>query len=108
MRLISKNINPNFQSIIVGNMLGDGHAQRRHNNTRLTISQKNYYYFRYLYLLYNHYTSSNIIPPLNQQLRFNTTTSPIFNPIHDYFYKGKTKILPQDIHLYLSPLALAI
>ena len=40
MRLISKNINPNFQSIIVGNMLGDGHAQRRHNNTRLTISQK--------------------------------------------------------------------
>ena len=113
-----------FQSLIVGSMLGDSHAERYYNttlklgNTRLTfqVSQFNESYSRYLYLICNNYThctkptfeerSSNT--KTYQSLRFKTKRNPIFNQIHDYFYNGQIKILPQNIQHYLTPLALAI
>ncbi len=113
-----------FQSLIVGSMLGDSHAERYYNttlklgNTRLTfqVSQFNQSYSRYLYLICNNYTHCTK-PTFEQRssnnktynsLRFKTKRHPAFNQIHDYFYNGNTKILPSTIQHYLSPLALAI
>jgi len=113
-----------FQSLIVGSMLGDSHAERYYNstlklgNTRLTfqVSQDNESYSRYLYLICNNYTPCTK-PTFEQRssnnktyhsLRFKTKRNPAFNKIHDYFYNGNTKILPWNIQQYLSPLALTI
>ena len=114
--IIKSTWNYTFHSIIVGSMLGDLHAERRNNTTRLTFQISHIPYSQFIYLIYNHYTYCTI-PKIQTQtknntqyhsVRFKTKSSTCFNTVHDYFYVQKQKILPHDIHLYLSPIALAI
>tara|TARA_B110000093_G_scaffold83081_1_gene90007 strand:- start:373 stop:513 length:141 start_codon:yes stop_codon:yes gene_type:complete len=41
-------------------------------------------------------------------LSFYTKSDEAFNGIHDYFYKGKLKIVPEDIEKLMCPLSISI
>jgi len=100
-------------------MLGDAHAERRNKNTRIIwdICLKNKPYLDYIYKVINSYTPCNK-PKISYRkhkngtiyssIRFSTKTHQAFNPIHDYFYNHKNKIIPQNLHQVICPLAIAI
>lgn len=110
-------------SIIYGSLLGDCHGEKRKNGTgtRFSFYQEGSHedYLLYLHKLISNlgYCNSNI-PKIQTRLgnkgklrkiiRFSTWTYDIFNPIYDKWYINKKKILPNDIDIYLTPLALAI
>lgn len=110
-------------SIIFGSMLGDAHGERRKGGagTRFCFQQES---IHVSYLLWLHgllaeagYCNENkpvVKTRLGQKgvvrkyVRFSTWTYTSFNFIHDLWYQGGLKIVPQCISDYLSPLALAI
>lgn len=126
-------LNIDIISIIYGTLLGDGHAEKRSNGkaTRICFYQESSHDD---YLLYLHSLIANLgycnttIPKISTRLnkngkirkviRFYTWSYDLFNSIHSKWYipnphpiKGKSnfiKIIPKDIELYLTPLALAI
>lgn len=126
-------LNIDMISIIYGSLLGDGHAERRSGgkSTRICFYQES---SNEEYLLYLHSLIANLgycnttIPKIFTRLkkngvirkciRFTTWSYDQFNSIHSKWYiyhpqsiKGRSnyiKILPKDIELYLTPLALAI
>ena len=109
----------NFRSFIIGSMLGDAHAERRKKNTRIiwATSLKNKPYLDYIYKVINSYTPCNK-PKISHRkhkngtiyssIGFSTKTHQAFNPIHDYFYNHKNKIIPENLHQVICPLAIAI
>lgn len=120
----SKRIGPHnidILSIIIGSLLGDGHAEKKSNNTRITFQQKakHLQYGLWLHQFINKlgYCNSNI-PEINTRLdkkgqirkiiRFKTWTYSNLNWIHDLFYLNTIKRVPSNIQFWLTPLALAI
>ncbi|YP_008475154.1 hypothetical protein, partial (mitochondrion) [Candida theae] len=126
-------LNIDMISIIYGSLLGNGHAERRSGGkaTRICFYQES---SNEEYLLYLHSLIANLgycnttIPKISTKLkkngkirkviRFTTWSYHQFNHIHSKWYipnpqpiKGISnyiKILPKDLELYLTPLALAI
>ena len=115
--------NQEIISIIIGCLLGDGHAEKRSENggTRISFYQESthlsYILWLHDFLSIRGYCNINI--PLittrlgkngvvRKVLRFHTWTYTSFNWIHDLFYKDNIKIVPYNIADYLTPLALAV
>jgi ubiquinol-cytochrome c reductase cytochrome b subunit len=113
--------NIDILSIIFGTLLGDGHAEKRVNGTRISFYQEGSHK---TYLLWLHYLISNLgycnstEPKLQKRLgikdkiryviRFKTWTYSSFNWIYDLFYINNVKIVPSILGIFLTPLALAI
>jgi len=113
--------NKDILSIIFGTLLGDGHAEKRVNGTRISFYQEGSHK---AYLLWLHYLISNLgycnstEPKLQKRLgikdkiryviRFKTWTYSSFNWIYDIFYINNVKIVPSILGQFLTPLALAI
>jgi len=108
-------------SVIVGNMLGDGWAENRSNNTRFHIhmGSPNIEYLMWLHKFFSErgYCSSKK-PKLKRNigndnkiyfsLKFRTWTFSNLNWIYHAFYKNKVKVIPPFIEDLLNPLSLAI
>lgn len=117
--IMKKKWDRNFRSIIIGSMLGDAHAERRNKNTRITwaTSLKNRPYLEHIYKIVNSYTPCNK-PKISHRkhkngtiysaIGFSTKTHQAFNPVHDYFYNHKNKIIPYNLQQIICPLAIAI
>ncbi|RYE15492.1 MAG: hypothetical protein EOP34_03045 [Rickettsiales bacterium] len=120
----SKRIGPHnidILSVITGNLLGDGYGEKRVNSTRFHIhmSSRNVEYLMFLHKFYStrNYALSNK-PKLSKMIgkhnkvyyssKFRTYSYSSFNYLYDMFYKEKVKIVPKNIHEYLTPLTLAI
>lgn len=110
-------------SIIIGSLLGDAHAEKRGDTTRITFQQED---SNMEYLLHNWKTLScygyvsqetpKLATRIGQNgklrrvIRFRTWSYVSFNWIHELFYGGLNgvKWIPRDIEVYLTPLALAV
>ena len=107
--------------IVIGSLLGDGSMEKDGNGSRFAFYQEK---TNGEYLLWLHQVISSLgyckpeIPVIqtrkrtNGQIRyiyrFRTYTFSSFNWIYEQFYPNKRKVVPQIIHQYLSPLALAV
>ena len=115
--------NYDILSIIFGSLLGDAHAEKHGNGTRISFYQENTHkdYLLWLHELISSKGYCNEkIPILKTRLgkygklrkiiRFKTFTFSSFNWIQESWYIDNKKVLPQYdfINEYLSPLALAI
>lgn len=96
------------EEIFLGTMLGDGSLEdRKTANSRLQIrhslKQRDYVDW-----LYNEFQNLVLSKPrqIENAYFFRTRSLPLFTQWRQKFYKGGTKIIPQDISL--SPLSLAI
>ena len=120
----SKRIGPHnidILSVITGNLLGDGHGEKRVNSTRFHVhmSSRNVEYLMFLHKFYStrNYASKNK-PNLSKMIgkgnkvyysyKFRTYSYSSLNYIYDMFYVNKIKIIPHNIKEYLTPLTLAI
>ena len=113
--------NYDILSIIFGSLLGDAHAEKHGNGTRIAFYQENTHK-DYLLWLHNLISSKSYcnenIPVLQTRLgnygklrniiRFKTFTYSSFNWIQECWYINNKKVLPQCINDFLSPLALAL
>jgi len=113
--------NYDILSIIFGSLLGDGYAEKHGNGTRITFYQENTHkdYLMWLHNLVSDrgYCPSNI-PILQTRLnkygkirniiRFKTYTYTSFNWIQELWYINNKKVLPHNVDVFLSPIALAI
>lgn len=121
-----KRIGPhNFDilSIIYGSLLGDGHAEYRKQGkgTRISFMQEASHltYVYWLHKLISDLGYCNSKQPktltrlgklgiVRRYAKFHTWTFSSFNSIHNLWYINGVKIVPQNIDLYLTPLALSI
>ena len=108
-------------SVLVGNLLGDGHAEKRNNSTRFQIhmSSKNAEYVFWLHKLFaeNGYCSSTK-PVVKRQIgknnkvyfsiKFRTFSFSSLNFLYDCFYIEGKKTVPTNIENLLTEQALAI
>lgn len=118
--------NYDILSILIGSLLGDGSMEKSIDGSRFVFYQSK---INGEYLLWLHQVISNLgysnknLPKLyirkgsdllgynkiRYYYRFRTFTYSSFNWIYDSFYpKGNRKIIPNNIDIYLSPLALAV
>ena len=113
--------NYDIYCILMGSLLGDAFAEQQGNGTRICFQQE---HLNSQYLLWFHnYLSkfgycSDTTPQITTRLgtggklryvsRFKTYTFTSFNWIHIAFYNKNTKIVPNNIEEYLSPLALSV
>ena len=113
--------NIDILSIIFGTLLGDGHAEKRANGTRIAFYQEGSHkdYLLWLHNLISQLGYCNSTEPqINTRLavndkirhiiRFKTWTYSSFNWIYDLFYINQIKIVPSVLGQFLTPLALAI
>ena len=121
----NKRIGPHEESVIstlVGNLLGDGHGEKRVNTTRFHIhmSSKNVEYINWLHLFFSErgYCSINK-PKVFKQIgkhnkvyyscKFRSFSFCSLNWLYDSFYNSsKKKVVPLDIYGLLTPRAFAI
>lgn len=113
--------NLDILSVLVGNLLGDGHGELRSGSPRFTqhMSSRN---MEYLYWLHNFYhirgyCSSNV-PKFKPQIgkkgkvyfsgKLNTYSFSSLLWLYEMFYVENVKIIPRDLSPFLTPLALAI
>lgn len=109
--------------IIIGSLLGDGHAEYRKigKGTRITFYQEGIHtsYLLWLHSLFSELGYCNLnVPKIQTRLgskgivrkiiRFRTWTFSSFNWIHDLWYINGIKVIPSNIGEFLTPLALAI
>jgi ubiquinol-cytochrome c reductase cytochrome b subunit len=108
-------------SILMGSLLGDAHAERHGNGTRICFQQEDSHN-SYLLWFHNYLSvlgySNKLIPKIATRLgkngklryvsRFKTYTFSNFNWIQESFYVNGIKVVPKNIGDYLSPLALAV
>ena len=119
--------NQDIISVIIGSVLGDSHLERRKNGmgTRIIFEQcnKNIEYIMWFHKFFSEkgYCTTNtpklktIIKNNNKvfyHYRMSSYTFTSFNWIHDIFYKKVDnkyiKIVPLNLEIYLTPIALAI
>ena len=113
--------NIDILSIIFGTLLGDGHAEKRANGTRIAFYQEGSHkdYLLWLHNLISQLGYCNSTEPqINTRLavndkirhiiRFKTWTYSSFNWIYDIFYINNVKKVPSILGQFLTPLALAI
>jgi hypothetical protein len=113
--------NEDLISVIVGNLLGAGWAENRAGNTRFHIHMGSPN-VEYLMWLHNFYAfrgyCSHKLPVLKRNIgsnnkvyfssKFRTWTYSNWNWIYDHFFFKGTKVVPSNITLLLTPLALAV
>lgn len=115
--------NQDILSIIFGSLLGKGSVERKKDGTRITFYQEAVH-IKYLLFLFNQLASAGYCKPttpkigkklgkkgkIYKTIRFATWTYTSFDWIYDLLYVGDsaTKVVPQSISNYLTPLALAI
>ena len=115
--------NREILSIINGSLLGDAHAEKRLSGigTRISFYQEDTH-VKYVLFLHSFLSKAgycnNKLPVINKRLgikgkvrkvvRFHTWTYTSFNWIHKEWYIDGKKCIPNNIDLYLTPLALAI
>lgn len=108
------------KEILIGTILGDGHLEKNGCNVRLRVdhteNQKNY--LEWMYLEFKDFVSS--VPRLIKEIdkrtgkiykrwHFSTYSLNIFNIYRNMFYKGKEKVIPENINeIIKSPLSLAV
>lgn len=113
--------NEDVFSVLIGNILGDGWAEKRVNSTRFHIhmSSRN---VEYLMWLHSFFSSRGYCSPSKPKLiksiqkgnkvyfsyRFRTWSYVSFNWIHSSFYINGSKQVPPFISDLLTPMALAI
>uniref|UniRef100_UPI0022373EEB LAGLIDADG endonuclease n=1 Tax=Amoeboaphelidium protococcarum TaxID=1243177 RepID=UPI0022373EEB len=106
--------NIDILSIIYGSLLGDSTLYNVKGNIRLRLEQKNKDYIYFLYNLFKNLGYTNTLPIINkrknnnQTYYFYTYTFTSFINIYKDFYINNKKVIPDNIELYLTPLALAI
>jgi len=115
--------NIDIQSVIIGNLLGDGWAEKRYNSSRfhLYMGSPNVEYLMWLHNFYairgycslNKPKISKKVSKINNKIyfyyRFRTWSYSSFNWIYDLFYLSDgTKRVPSNIEELITPLALAI
>lgn len=115
--------NKDILCIIFGNLLGDGHAEKRmlSTGTRVTFYQESSHveYMLYLHSLISMLGYCSPAAPrigtrlglggkVRKTVRFTTWTYNSFNWIHELWYVNGIKRIPDNIAFYLTPLALAI
>ena len=108
-------------SILIGSLLGDAYAEKHGNGTRICFQQEesnsSYLFWFHKFLSERGYCNETL-PKISTRLgkegkirkisRFKTYTYSSLNWIQEMFYVNNIKIIPQDISLYLSPIALAV
>jgi len=108
------------KEILIGTLLGDAHLEKNGNHTRLRIShtesQENY--LRWKHLKFNNFACENprFVEEIDKRTKkvykswhFSTYSINVFDFYRKLFYKGKIKIIPNNItELLNSPLSLAI
>lgn len=108
-------------SILIGSILGDTHLEKRKNGTRIIFEQcsRNVEYIMWFHNFFatRGYCSLNK-PKLTTrikkgnkifyQYRVSSFTFTSFNWLHSMFYVNGKKIIPRNLEMYLTPLALAI
>jgi ubiquinol-cytochrome c reductase cytochrome b subunit len=114
--------NMDILSILIGSMLGDSYAEKHGKGTRIMLQQESnnveYLMWFHKYLSERGYCSSNK-PKLLIRIekkgkvrfyyRIRTWTYSSFNWISDTFYSNNgTKIVPNNIEEFLTPLALSV
>lgn len=108
-------------SLIMGSMLGDSHAERHGNGTRIRLQQEstNVEYLRWFHkFLASRGYCSTTKPKLHirtekggkvrHYYQIRTWTFSSFNWIYETFYPKGIKVVPLNIGDYISPLALAV
>lgn len=112
-----------LDEIIIGLLLGDGHLQRRHTNSRFIFAQSSLRehhssYFWHVYSLFSPFLSKEFQAKprtfLDKRtnktygsIAFATLTLPCFNKYKDLFYNSNQKIVPNNISQLLTPIGLA-
>lgn len=112
-----------LDEIIIGLLLGDGHLQRRHTNSRFIFAQSSLRehhlsYFWHVYSLFSPFLSKEFQAKprtfLDKRtnktygsIAFATLTLPCFNKYKDLFYNYNKKIVPNNISQLLTPVGLA-
>ena len=115
--------NLDILSIIFGSLLGDAHAEYRKQGkgTRISFMQEASH-LSYILWLHNKiselgYCNTKIpkeltrlgkLGKVRKYARFHTWTYSSFNFIHELWYPNGIKRVPQNIELFLTPLALSI
>ena len=115
--------NIDILSIIYGSLLGDAHAEKRLSGigTRISFFQEdthlNYIFYLHSILSKAGYCNEKL-PIIRERLgvkgvvrkvlRFHTWTYTSFNRIHEEWYVIGKNCVPNNIDLYLTPLALAV
>jgi hypothetical protein len=107
-----------IEQMITGLLLSDGYLRFgkgcQNASFKFTQSVKNLPYFVQVFGLLSHYCSS--MPylesslargNLNYNFRFETRAYPVFTSLRNIWYPDGTKLVPDTIYNYLSPLALA-
>lgn len=115
--------NKDILCIIFGSLLGDAHAEKIiiGTGTRITfyLEYSHVDYMLYLHSLISMLGYCNSAVPIigtrlglkgkvRKTVRFSTWTYNSFNWIHEVWYVNGIKRIPDNISLYLTPLALAI
>jgi len=98
-------------SIFIGSLLGDGTLYNYKQNYRFRFEQKNTHYLFWLYNKIKKLGYTNTLPfkrNTKDSYYFYTYTFTSFNYLHNMFYVNNKKVIPSNISLFLTPLALAI
>lgn len=114
--------NEEVLSVIVGSLLGDGHAERLQNGGvrirfRQQVKHKEYIFWLHGFLYERGYCTKNL-PVLFEQkygdkiyqaYRFGTLGFSSWMWLYKLFYtNNKVKVIPKNIYEFLTPLALAV
>ncbi len=113
--------NKDVLSVLVGTLLGDGHAEKRNNSTRFQIhmSSRNYEYVFWLHKFFAEKGyCSRTKPVVKKQIgknnnlyfsiKFKSFSFSSLNFVYDSFYNKQKKVIPKDIENFLTEQALAI
>lgn len=106
------------QEIIIGTLLGDACLEKNGKNFRLKIDHTEKYKY-YIFWLYREFLPFSLNPRLiietdkrngkvYKRWHVATKSLPIFNKYYELFYKGRVKIVPNNLSRLISPLSLAI
>jgi len=108
-----------IQTIMVGLILSDAWVifdNKTYKNALLGFSQSgaNSQYFWFVFSLLSHYCPSFPLVRIRSRLgtktialQFKTRSMPCFTALHSLFYPGGTKVVPTNIYVLLTPVALA-
>jgi len=111
-----------IMSILIGGLLGDLHANKQNNATRIQFhgAKKNKHYIFWLHKVFSENGYCSPKPPklchsvskktgvLTYSYKFTSFSFTSFNWLHDIFYPNGVKIIPREIQSLLTPRALAI
>ncbi len=113
--------NKDVISVLVGNLLGDGYAEKRNNSTRFHIhmSSRNAEYLFWLHKFFAEKGYSSPTKPVVKKqigknnniyfsINFKTFSFSSLNFIYDSFYNKEKKVVPTNIYTFLTEKALAI